>query len=83
MGEGCVLHPNVIWPAEVNLAKVTLDIDYKSGDVKEYANAYVAISPAGVLTFYWRAEDKGSKKSRAYKFTTSVPFAVEEDIAAS
>jgi hypothetical protein len=40
LGEGCVLHPNVIWPAEVNLAKVTLDIDYKSGDVKEYANAY-------------------------------------------
>jgi hypothetical protein len=64
------------------MAKVTLYIDYKSGGAKEYANAQdIAISPAGVLTFHWQAEGKGSKKSRAYKFTTSVPFTVEEDIA--
>ena len=60
--------------------KGTLYIDYKSGGAKEYPNAHdVAISPAGVLTLRWQAE--GSKKLRAYKFTTSVPFTVEEVIA--
>jgi hypothetical protein len=64
------------------MAKVTLYIDYKSGSAKEYPNAHdVTISPAGVLTFYWQTEEGGSRKSRAYKFTTSVPFTVEEDTA--
>jgi hypothetical protein len=62
------------------MAKVTLYIDYKAGGAKEYGNAYdVAISPAGVLTFSWK--EKG-KKSRAYKFTTTVPFTVEEETPA-
>jgi hypothetical protein len=65
------------------MAKVTLYVDYKSGGAKEYANAYdIAISPAGVLTFYWPAAGKGSGTPRAYKFTTSVPFTVEEDTSA-
>ncbi len=63
------------------MAKVTLYIDYKSGGAKEYPGAEnVTISPAGVLTFYWQAQGR-SGKSKAYKFTTSVPFTVEEDIA--
>jgi hypothetical protein len=65
------------------MAKVTLYVDYKSGGAKEYANARdIAISPAGVLTFSWQTKPKGSKKPVAYKFTTSVPFTVEEDAAA-
>lgn len=65
------------------MAKVTLYVDYKSGGAKEYANAHdVAISPAGVLTFYWQTEGKRSSKAKAYKFTTSVPFTVEEDLQA-
>ena len=65
------------------MAKVTLYVDYKSGGAKEYANARdISISPAGVLTFSWQKEQKGSKKTAAYKFTTSVPFTVEEDAAA-
>jgi hypothetical protein len=65
------------------MATVTLYTDYKSNGAKEYANAFdIAISPAGVLTFHWRAKEKGSKKPKAYKFTTTVPFTIEEDIAA-
>jgi len=63
------------------MAKVTLYVDYKSGGAKEYANAHdIAIYPAGVLTFYWQTEEKHSAKAKGYKFTTSVPFTVEEDI---
>jgi hypothetical protein len=62
------------------MAKVTLYVDYKSSAAKEYPNAHdIAISPAGVLTFSWQTKERGSKKPKAYKFTTSVPFTVEED----
>ena len=54
----------------------------KSGSAKEYANAHdISISPAGVLTFYWQTGERHSGKPKAYKFTTSVPFTVEEDAA--
>jgi hypothetical protein len=57
------------------MAKVTLYTDYKSGSAKEYANAHdIEISPAGVLTFSWHPEARGS---------TSVPLTIEEDVAVS
>jgi hypothetical protein len=62
------------------MAKVTL---YHEGKPQEYADARdITISPAGVLTFYREISEGGSfKKPRAYKFQTSVPFVVEEDVA--
>jgi hypothetical protein len=62
------------------MAKVTL---YHEGKTQEYTNAHdITISPAGVLTFHWEITNGGTfKKQRAYKFQTTVPFVVEEDIA--
>ena len=66
----------------LNMAKITL---YCDGKPQEYDNARdVTISPAGVLTFYREISQGGSfKKPRVYKFQTSVPFIVEEDIASA
>jgi hypothetical protein len=64
------------------MAKITL---YYEGKPQEYANAHdITISPAGVLTFYREiGEGGGFKKPRVYKFQTSVPFIVEEDVASA
>jgi hypothetical protein len=68
----------VYW--RLDMAKITL---YREGKSQEYTNAHdITISPAGVLTFHWEVSEGGSfKKPRAYKFQTSVPFVVEEDVA--
>ena len=64
----------------LRMAKITL---YYDGKPQEYANARdITISPAGVLTFYREISEGGSfKKPRVYKFQTSAPFIVEEDVA--
>jgi hypothetical protein len=66
----------------LDMAKITL---YYDGKPQEYANARdVTISSAGVLTFYREISEGGSfKKPRVYRFQTSVPFIVEEDVASA
>ncbi len=62
------------------MAKITL---YQGNAKQEYPNANtVSVSPAGILTFYWQTQQRGAN-AQAYKFTTSVPYLVEEDIAVS
>jgi hypothetical protein len=63
----------------LDMTKITL---YRDGKPQEYTNAHdITISPAGVLTFHWEISEGGSfKKPKAYKFQTSVPFVVEEDV---
>jgi len=66
--------------ARRDMVKITL---YREGKPQEYNDAHdITISPAGVLTFHWEIKESGSfKKPRAYKFQTSVPFVIEEDVA--
>lgn len=62
------------------MTKITL---YRNGKPQDYTNAHdITISPAGVMTFYGEISEGGTfKKPKAYKFQTSVPFVVEEDVA--
>ena len=60
------------------MAKITL---FRGTATQEYPNAHdFSISPAGVLTFFWQLG--GGANTLGYKFTTSVPFTIEEDIEA-
>ena len=64
---------------EAQMAKITL---FRGTAAQDYPNAHdFSISPAGVLTFFW--QQRGGENALGYKFTTSVPFTIEEDIEAS
>ncbi len=63
------------------MAKITLLL----GDTKqrEYPNVNdFHISAAGILSFHWKTQ-QGRANELAHKYTTSVPFIVEEDIQIS
>jgi hypothetical protein len=62
------------------MATITLH----SGNFKqEYPDAHdFTVSSAGVLTFYWEAQ-QGGPNARTVKIITSTPFVVEEEIANS